>query len=244
MWRETIKLRLAWSLLFILWGKFSAMVNHYAVEHDLQKYSRALCASVPLLYWKIMGLYPIKNCIKSLKYYMHFTGISLIRLFCMCRCWQHTEKGSSDWLLPFKSSSGAQDFFWIMKVCACMKNVQWKKKEIFFHQNHQSVRNSLWRLIILNIKHVYTHWKITLTENENHSISLSTFHLSLFKLRCQIIRFWVFVDILPKTIWYLNKNLHEWGWGWMLLISVISFGFVCIHRSPSVLILPSIGSDS
>lgn len=132
MWRETIKLRLAWSLLFILWGKFSAMVNHYAVEHDLQKYSRALCASVPLLYWKIMGLYPIKNCIKSLKYYMHFTGISLIRLFCMCRCWQHTEKGSSDWLLPFKSSSGAQDFFWIMKVCACMKNVQWKKKRDIF----------------------------------------------------------------------------------------------------------------
>ena len=27
-----------------------------------------------------MGLYPIKNCIKSLKYYMHFNGISLIRL--------------------------------------------------------------------------------------------------------------------------------------------------------------------
>lgn len=27
-----------------------------------------------------MGLYPIKNCIKSLKYYMHFSGISLIRL--------------------------------------------------------------------------------------------------------------------------------------------------------------------
>lgn len=111
MWRETIKLRLAWSLLFILWGKFSAMVNHYAVEHDLQKYSRALCASVPLLYWKIMGLYPIKNCIKSLKYYMHFTGISLIRLFCMCRCWQHTEKGSSDWLLPVKFSSGVQDIY-------------------------------------------------------------------------------------------------------------------------------------
>lgn len=111
MWRETIKLRLAWSLLFILWGKFSAMVNHYAVEHDLQKYSRALCASVPLLYWKIMALYPIKNCIKSLKYYMHFTGISLIRLFCMCRCWQHTEKGSFDWLLPFKSSPGVQDLY-------------------------------------------------------------------------------------------------------------------------------------
>lgn len=99
MWRETIKLRLAWSLLFILGGKFSAVVNHYAVEHDLQKYSRALCASVPLLYWKIMGLYPIKNCIKSLKYYMHFTGISLIRLFCMCRCWQHREEGSCDRLL-------------------------------------------------------------------------------------------------------------------------------------------------
>ena len=116
MWRETIKLRLAWSLLFILWGKFSAMVNHYAVEHDLQKYSRALCASVPLLYWKIMGLYPIKNCIKSLKYYMYFTGISLIRLLSMYRCWQHTEKGSFDWLLPFKSSSGVQDFLWIRKV--------------------------------------------------------------------------------------------------------------------------------
>lgn len=111
MWRETIKLRLAWSLLFILWGKFSAMVNHYAVEHDLQKYSRALCASVPLLYWKIMGLYPIKNCIKSLKYYMHFTGIFLIKLFCMCRCWQHTEKGSSDWLLPFESRSGVQHLY-------------------------------------------------------------------------------------------------------------------------------------
>lgn len=119
MWRETIKLRLAWSLLFILWGKFSAMVNHYAVEHDLQKYSRALCASVPLLYWKIMGLYPIKNCIKSLKYYMHFTGISLIRLFCMCRCWQHTEKGCFDWLLPFKSSSGGvRIFLGIQKVHA------------------------------------------------------------------------------------------------------------------------------
>lgn len=119
MWRETIKLRLAWSLLFILWGKFSAMVNHYAVEHDLQKYSRALCASVPLLCWKIMGLYPIKNCIKSLKYYMYFAGISLIRLFCMCRCWEHTEKGSSDWLLPFKSSSGVQDFcgYW---RCKCL----------------------------------------------------------------------------------------------------------------------------
>lgn len=63
MWRGTIKLRLAWSLLFILWGKFSAMLNHYAVEHDLQKYSRALRASLPFLYWKIMGLYPIKNCI-------------------------------------------------------------------------------------------------------------------------------------------------------------------------------------
>ena len=94
MWRETIKLRLAWSLLFILWSKFSAMVNHYAVEHDLQKYSRALCASLPLLYWKIMGLYPIKNCIKSLKYYMHFTGISLIRLF-----WK---KESFEWLTSFQ----------------------------------------------------------------------------------------------------------------------------------------------
>lgn len=67
-----------------------------------KKYSRALCASVPLLYWKIMGLYPIKNCIKSLKYDMHFTGISLIRLFCMCWCWQYTEGGSSDWLFHFK----------------------------------------------------------------------------------------------------------------------------------------------
>lgn len=106
MWRETIKLRLAWSLLFILRGKFSAVVNHYAVEHDLQKYSRALCASVPPLYWKIMGLYPIKNCIKSLKYYMHFSGISLIRLFCMCRWWQHTEKRGFDSLLPLKSVAG------------------------------------------------------------------------------------------------------------------------------------------
>lgn len=62
---ETIKLRLAWSLLFILGGKFGTTANHYAVEHDSpKKYSRALRASLPLLYWKIMGLYPIKNCIK------------------------------------------------------------------------------------------------------------------------------------------------------------------------------------
>lgn len=81
MWRETIKLRLAWSLLFILRGKFSAMANHCAVEHDLQKYSRALRASLPLLYWKIMGPYPIKNCIKSRKYYMHFRGICVMKAF-------------------------------------------------------------------------------------------------------------------------------------------------------------------
>lgn len=153
MWRETIKLRLAWSLLFILWGKFSAMVNHYAVEHDLQKYSRALCASVPLLYWKIMGLYPIKNCIKSLKYYMHFTGISLIRLFCMCRCWQHSEKGSFDWLLPFKSSSGVQDFYGYWR---CMHAFR-LKNEIFFHQNLWSRRNVRWRKIILKLKHIKSH---------------------------------------------------------------------------------------
>lgn len=81
MWRETIKLRLAWSLLFILRGKFSATANHCAVEHDLQKYSRALRASLPLLYWKIMGPYPIKNCIKSRKYYMHFRGICVMKAF-------------------------------------------------------------------------------------------------------------------------------------------------------------------
>lgn len=153
MWRETIKLRLAWSLLFILWVKFSAVVNHYAVEHDLQKYSRALCASVPLLYWKIMGLYPIKNCIKSLKYYMHFTGISLIRLFCMCRCWQHNEKGSFDWLL----SLNLVQEFWILidTECAYMHQqllyLQWNLPpgmhswwKVIFWKNIQTNPESKW----------------------------------------------------------------------------------------------------
>ncbi len=90
MWRGTIKLRLAWSLLFILWGKFSAMLNHYAVEHDLQKYSRALRASLPFLYWKIMGLYPIKTAFKSRKYYMLFNSISLLKLF---RCSLYAQEG-------------------------------------------------------------------------------------------------------------------------------------------------------
>lgn len=53
-----------------------------------------------------MGPYPIKNCIKSLKYYMHLSGISLIRLFCMCRWRQHTEKRCFDSLLPLKSVAG------------------------------------------------------------------------------------------------------------------------------------------
>lgn len=124
MWRETIKLRLAWSLLFILWGKFSAMVNHYAVEHDLQKYSRAFCASLPLLYWKIMGLYPIKTCIKSLKYYMHFSSTSLMRLFCMCRCWQSLRKESfltdcslysRAWIVLIQCSTpSTEPLFWTM----------------------------------------------------------------------------------------------------------------------------------
>lgn len=125
MWRETIKLRLAWSLLFILRGKFSAVVNHYAVEHDLQKYSRALCASVPPLYWKIMGLYPIKNCIKSLKYYMHFSGIFLIRLFYMCRWWQRTEKRCFDSLLPFKPVAGEH---------ACVERGEFNLKYLFLFQ--------------------------------------------------------------------------------------------------------------
>lgn len=48
MWRETIKLRLAWSLLFILGGKFSAAVNHFAVEHDLQKIFKSFtCLTAP-----------------------------------------------------------------------------------------------------------------------------------------------------------------------------------------------------
>lgn len=133
MWRETIKLRLAWSLLFILWGKFSAMVNHYAVEHDLQKYSRALCASVPLLYWKIMGLYPIKNCIKSLKYYIHFSGISLIRLFSMCRCWQHTEKSCLDWLLPFLNLLQVESGIFFFYGCGrCMHAFAFKQCGHFF----------------------------------------------------------------------------------------------------------------
>lgn len=182
MWRETIKLRLAWSLLFILWGKFSAMVNHYAVEHDLQKYSRALCASVPLLYWKIMGLYPIKNCIKSLKYYMHFTGISLIRLFCMCRCWQHTEKGSFDWLLPFKSSSGVQVFFYGYRRC-----MHWKI--MFFLKNLR--RNLWWREIILNIK---KSWEL----KQKPAHFRTCYHAALFKLLFLIIHFQIFVDFSQK----------------------------------------------
>lgn len=170
MWRETIKLRLAWSLLFILWGKFSAMVNHYAVEHDLQKYSRALCASVPLLYWKIMGLYPIKNCIKSLKYYMHFTGISLIRLFCMCRCWQHTEKRSSDWLLPLKSSRCV----WYRRctqVCTLEKGT-------FSPHNLKSWQKYDGREIFWNKKSEESSWKPVSFFNDNcvfHIINLLTF---------------------------------------------------------------------
>lgn len=172
MWRETIKLRLAWSLLFILWGKFSAMVNHYAVEHDLQKYSRALCASVPLLYWKIMGLYPIKNCIKSLKYYMHFTGISLIKLFCMCRCWQHTEKRSSVWLPPFKSRSRVQDVYGYRR---CM-HVFMLKKGTMFPQNLKSGRNLLWREIILKLK---KHKKILRIKMKSCFILSATFYFTI-----------------------------------------------------------------
>lgn len=63
-----------------------------------------------------------------------------------------------------------------------------------------------------------------------HSITLSTFHLSLFKLRCQIIQFGVFVGILPKTIWYLNKK-PPWMRMRMNAPHLSNIFWICLHSS-------------